>query len=87
MKIFEFLFENIYCVAAQNREVAEIFFKENFNDEFSSVEEIPEEHWDNKFISIYEDNNTENEPFKVSIRDIMCGEEPQLIYTTDQDII
>lgn len=30
-----------------------------------------------------EDNNFNNEPYKVSINDILCGNEPQMLFTND----
>ncbi len=87
MKVFNFIADDTYCIAAQSLAEAETYFKEEFNESYTDVSEVSESEWDNKFITMYEDNNTENEPFKVSIRDIICGNEPQLIFTTDQDII
>ena len=45
------------------------------------IEEIPQSQWDEKDITIWEDNEGDNEYFKKSINDILCGDEPQMILT------
>lgn len=40
------------------------------DEDIKSCEEIPESEWDKKCGVVYEDNNTENEPFDVTYRDL-----------------
>ena len=46
------------------------------------VEEIPESEWDEKIISMWEDNDLETEPYKVSIREQLISR-PCMIFTND----
>ena len=57
--------------------------EELIGDKFTNIEEIPESEWDKKTISMWEDNNFDKKPFKVYINDIICGKEPQMIFTND----
>ena len=85
MKVFKITIENyIYAIYAKNIEDALIFLSEEigiFNN--YKIEEIPESEWDKKDIKIYEDNDTSKEPFYVSIREEIIGNETQLVYTND----
>ena len=84
MKVFKFYCgETMYAFAAETKELAINEFEEQTGDQFTSIEEIPESEWNEKTISMWEDNNFDNEPFKVSINDIICGKEPQMIFTND----
>ena len=85
MKVFKITIENyFYAIYAENIEDAITFLAEEigvFND--YRIEEIPESEWDKKDIKIYEDNDTSKEPFYVSIREEIIGNETQLVYTND----
>ena len=85
MKVFKITIENyFYAIYAENIEDAITFLSEEigvFND--YRIEEIPESEWDKKDIKIYEDNDTSKEPFYVSIREEIIGNETQLVYTND----
>ncbi len=85
MKVFKITIENyFYAIYAENIEDAITFLSEEigvFND--YRIEEIPESEWDKKDIKIYEDNDTSTEPFYVSIREEIIGNETQLVYTND----
>ena len=85
MKVFKITIENyFYAIYAENIEDAITFLSEEigvFND--YKIEEIPESEWDKKDIKIYEDNDTSTEPFYVSIREEIIGNETQLVYTND----
>jgi hypothetical protein len=84
MKVFKFICgETIYAFAAQTKELAIAEFIEQTGDQFTSCEEIPESEWDKETISIWEDNDLGTEPFKASINDVICGTEPQMIFTND----
>ena len=84
MKVFKFYCDEFhYVFAAETKELAIEEFKEQTGDLWDSIEEIPESKWDEKIISIYEDNDLEKETWKTSIRDIICGNEPQLVCTND----
>ena len=49
------------------------------------IEEIPESKWDEKTIKIYDDNDTESEPFYMSIRECLEGNESSIISTNNND--
>ena len=84
MKVFKFYCgEMYYAFAAETKELAIDQFIEETGDEFTVCEEIPESEWDNKIISVWEDNNLSKKPYKQSIRETICGTEPQMIFTND----
>lgn len=89
MKVFKiYTGGHIYAIYSKTEEQAVIFLQEEigyFNIEKPS-EEIPESEWDEKTIEIYEDNDFSTEPFYVSIREEICGNETQLIFTNDFSI-
>lgn len=85
MKVFKITIENyIYAIYAENIEDAITFLSEEIGifDDYK-IEKIPESEWDKKDIKIYEDNDTSTEPFYVSIREEICGNEAQLLFTND----
>lgn len=59
MKVFKFYCENYYYAytGETEEEAKECLFEENGEMEIEKIEEIPESEWDEKFISIWEDNN------------------------------
>lgn len=84
MKVFEFIADGYkYGIASQTFEEAEKFLFDEYADTYESQKEIPSIEWDKPFITMYEDNDTSSEPFNVSINDVLCGNEPQIIYSTD----
>ena len=86
MKIFKIKIENyFYAIYAKNINDALIFLSEEIGyfEIEKPTEEIPESEWDRKNIKIYEDNDTSKEPFYVSIREEIIGNETQLVYTND----
>ena len=84
MKAFKIYSDGLYyAYAAMSEELAINQFKEEISDEYEKIEEIPESEWDKKEIKIYEDNDTNGEPFFKSIRDIIWGTDPQMIFTND----
>ncbi|WP_163321655.1 hypothetical protein [Draconibacterium mangrovi] len=89
MKVFKFKSDDYeYAISGKNEAEAKEAFSEFVGDrEIESTEEIPESKWDEKFITMYEDNDRENEPFKVSIRDEMMGDSPTFIYSNDPDFM
>ena len=85
MKVFKFYCgELFYAYAAESKELAIEQFTEETGDQFTVCEEIPESEWDKKMISIWEDNDFTKKPYKESIRGVMCGTEPQMIFTNDR---
>lgn len=87
MKVFKFYCgQSIYCFAAETKEGAIEKFTEDIGDQFTVCEEIPESDWDEKFIKIYEDNDTRNKPLILSIREIITGSEPQMVFTNDSGL-
>lgn len=84
MKAFKIYSDGLYyAYAAMTQELAINQFKEEISDEYEEIEEIPESEWDKKEIRIYEDNDTNIEPWFESIREIICGTDPQMIFTND----
>lgn len=87
MKVFKFYYDDCHTAFSGNDEnEAMSEFIEYVGDvEIDKVEEIPESEWDEKFINIWEDNDHDNEPFQVSIRE--CVENtPTMIFSTDSDL-
>ena len=86
MKVFKFYFgELYYAYAAQTKGEAVEQLKEEISDAFDLCEEIPESDWDKPMISIWEDNDFGKEPYKISIREAMCGADAQMIFSNDSD--
>lgn len=86
MKVFKFYCGEIYYgYAAQTEELAIQQFIEDTGDEFTMCDEIPENEWDEKTTNIWEDNDFDTKPFKMSIRESIVGKEPQQIFTNDLD--
>jgi hypothetical protein len=84
MKVFKFYCgESYYAYAAETKELAINEFNEQIGDLYTICEEIPESEWDEKIINVWEDNDFTKKPFKESIRDIMYGSEPQMIFTNN----
>jgi len=87
MKVFKFTSEDYYwAVSGESEEQAKDYLFEIVGEmTIDKVEEIPESEWDEKIINIWEDNDFETESFKVSIREEMYSNEPQIIYSNDLD--
>lgn len=84
MKVFKFYCGQMYyAYAAQTQEEAVEAFEEETGDQYTVCEKIPENKWDEPIITIHEDNNPESEPYKISIREAICGTEPQMIFSND----
>ena len=85
MKVFKFYCGELYYgFAAETKELAIEQFEEETGDQFTVCEEIPESEWDTKNISVWEDNDMSRKPYKQSIHDIICGTEPQMVFTNDR---
>jgi len=85
MKVFKFHSDDLYYAYSgrDEQEAKETLENELGDIEIDEVEEIPESKWDEKIITSWEDNDTENEPFMLSIRDVMSENHPQMIFTND----
>lgn len=84
MKVFKFYCGELYYgFAAETKELAIEEFTEQTGDAYTVCEEIPESEWDKKNINIWEDNDFSKKPFKVSIREQICGTDPQMVFTND----
>lgn len=85
MKVFKFYSGDYYyaCSGHDEDEAKQTLIDELEEMEIDEVEEIPESKWDEKLIWMWEDNDEENEPYKVSIRENMIGEIPSQIFTND----
>lgn len=84
MKAFKFYCgEMFYVFAAESKSLAIQEFEYQTGDVYTLCEEIPESEWDQKIITTFEDNDISGEPILMSIRDVIIGNEPQLICTND----
>lgn len=85
MKVFKFFSgEYFYGVAAKTQNEAEQHLFEYLHKmPIDKVEEIHESKWNDKFIKMYENDDTEKGAFYVSIREAMCGNEPIIVFTND----
>ena len=88
MKVFKiYTGEYFYGIYAKDAVEAISFLHEEIGYlKVDKIQEIPESEWDEKTIEIYEDNDFSTEPFYVSIREEICGNETQLIFTNDFSI-
>ena len=84
MKVFKiYCGELYYAYAAQTKEQAIEKFIEDTGDQYTAIDEIPESEWDKKIIKIWEDNNFDKTPYKVSVRESIVGTEAQQVFTND----
>jgi hypothetical protein len=85
MKVFEFHSgEKYYAYSGDTEQKAKNqLFEEIGEMEIDKVKEIPESKWDEKIINSWEDNDFEKEPEKLSIRESIVGDYPQMVYTND----
>jgi hypothetical protein len=85
MKVFKFFSDDLfYAYSGLTEELAKDQLFENFGEmQIDKVEEIPESEWDEQIISMWEDNDLESEPYQVSIREQLFGEDSTLIFTND----
>lgn len=84
MKVFKFYCGQLYYgYAAETKEQAVEKFIDDTGDNFTVCEEIPESEWNKKTINIWENNDFDKKPFKVSIIEQIIGNEPQQIFTND----
>jgi hypothetical protein len=85
MKVFKFYSAPYYYAynGKTEEEAKKALFEFTGEMLIDKVEEIPEEKWDDKDIKVHEDNDTETEPFYISIREAMDDNEPQLLFTND----
>lgn len=91
MKVFKIYSDGCYYgIAALTEQEAKECFAENVNDDpkaIGLIDEIPESEWDKKEITMHEDNDTETEPFKVSIRECLTGDgKAFIIFSNDPDL-
>jgi len=84
MKVFKFFCGEVYyAYAALTKEEAINQFIEEIGDQYTVVEEIHENEWDKKIIRVFEDNDFDSKPYKISIREAILGTEPQMIFSND----
>lgn len=88
MKVFKFYSDKYFYTYYANSkdEARKCLFDQMGEMIIDKVEEIPESQWDEKNITFWVDNDGNDEYFKESIRDIICGDEPQMILT-DHDYL
>lgn len=89
MRVFKFFSEGQYYAFAGKDEqhAREALYELCGEIPITNVEEIPKEKWNEKTISVYEDNDTEKEPIKLSILECLEGDEPTMIFTNDPDYL
>ena len=88
MKVFKITKgTEFYGIYAETQELAIEYYNEEVGeDTYDSIKEIPESEWHIQNIHEYEDNDTSTEPFLVSINDVICGEETQLVFSNNYDL-
>lgn len=84
IKVFKFYCGDYhYAFSGETEEQAKECLEETIGQvQIDKVEEIPESEWDEKLINIWEDNDHDNEPYQVSIRECLENT-PTLIFTND----
>lgn len=86
MRVFRFRTdEHQYVISGVNEEAAHEEFYDLGLGPLVSCEEVPESEWDERYIKLYEDNDTSTEPFYCSIRELLSEFSSELISTTDTD--
>jgi hypothetical protein len=87
MKVFKFYSLDLYyAYSGENWQQARAALFSDYGEmPIKRIEEIPETQWNDKFINMWEDNDFNNEPEKLSINDLMTGNLPELIFTNDLD--
>jgi hypothetical protein len=73
-----------YGIAAETEELAREYLDEETFEKPDKCEEIQESEWDKKIITSWVDNDFTKKPYKTSIREVMCGTDPQLVFTNDR---
>jgi hypothetical protein len=83
VKVYEFSRNGYsYKVKAESKEQAKKCLN-GLGVDIKNCIEIPKAEWDKKTVKMYEDNNTENEPFYISLRELFNEEEAELLCTND----
>lgn len=87
-KIFEFAQNGkFYSIKAESKNEAVNFLKDEHGIDIKNCYEIPESEWDKPIIKMYEDNNRENEPFLISLREAFNENTTELLCTNDIDVL
>jgi len=88
VQVFKFIKgDYYYVIAAKYIEEASKLYKKEVDIHYDGAKSIPESEFDEKTIVVYENNDTSKKYFLVSIRDLIAGTEPQLLYTNDRSLI
>lgn len=83
-KVFEFVKKGYtYTIKAKSKEEARQYLADELDIKIKNCIEIQESEWDKPSIKVYEDNNTDNEPYFMSIREAFHSKEAELICTND----
>ena len=88
MRLFKYTLDSYHYAQSGNdetearKELAEFLGVEE--KDLTLSEEILKDKWDEKTITCYEDNNIENEPFMISINDIIDSKYPMIVFTNDR---
>jgi hypothetical protein len=85
MKVFKiYCGQMIYVYAAETKELAIAQFTEDTGDLFTNCEEIPENEWDAKNINSSNESELDDDSsYKLSIREYIKGNNPQMISTNN----
>lgn len=84
MRVFKFFIgEMYYAFAAETKELAIAACNELLGEPIEACEEIPQHQWDKRFIDTWAGSDFSVKPIRFSIREIMTGTEPQMIFTND----
>lgn len=88
MKVFKFYCgKSYYGYAAQTKKEAIGKFNEEIGEPYTICKEIPEKKWDEKFISIWDDNNPKKKLFKISIREAIFKSDPHIVFSSDTSFL
>jgi len=86
MKVFKFYYGNIFhVIASETKATAITKYNEEVGATFTEIQEIQEVEWDVKNINVYEDNDFRKVPEKLSINDVMVGNDPEVLCTNSED--
>jgi hypothetical protein len=84
MKVFKIFCESLYyAIYAEKKEDAIEYLLGLTDDVYTLIEEIPESEWDKRNINVWEDNDFDKKPYKISIRESICGTEAQMVFSND----
>jgi hypothetical protein len=76
-----------HTIAAIDIDQAKAYYKENIKPYFDLITPVPTEDMGKPMVRMFEDNDIEKETFMASLNELITGNEPQLVCTTDDTLI